>query len=111
MIPQRAGQLGFGDRLSCAAADASDAKQRRSGGELVTSHLFGGQRQDRAKQTVLRLADGKLRGMNSDCEAACASSEIVATQAPLSPLLQPPFRSQGQGQRRKHEATTKSLSD
>jgi hypothetical protein len=59
-------------------------------------HFLRRQGQDRFEQADARIADGKLRGVNSHCQAAGARCVVIAQQGALAPLVELALLCQGQ---------------
>lgn len=84
VVAEFAHELRFGHGLRSAAADAGDADERLAG----AGHFLGGQRENGMEEADLGIADGELRGVNADREAAHARGEIVARERALAALVE-----------------------
>ena len=101
MIPELAGQLGLGDRLSGGAANPRDADQR----SLVVVFAIGarqllrGEGEDGFEQAVPGIANRELRRVDPHGEAADPGRGVVPDQPALAALVEPPRGRQGQRHR------------
>jgi hypothetical protein len=99
-----AGALGFGDGLGCGATNAGDADLGRS--EFAEG--LGGEREDGLEEEVLRVADGELRRMQGDGQAAGSGRVVVADESPLMALRPASIGVEGEGKGRNDMAGEKA---
>ena len=89
-------ELRFGDRLRRLAADAGDADGPTASGLVARGDGFGGEREHRLEQSVSRIANGELRGVNTDRDPARAGGVVVTGQRALVLLVELALRRQGE---------------
>ena len=80
------------DGLCRLAADAADPDQRLRPRAVGAVHLLGGQREHRLEQADPRLADGELRRVHADRQAAGAGGDVIPRQRALASLVEPAVR-------------------
>jgi hypothetical protein len=92
MIPKIGQQPRFSQCLGSISANSCDPDQGHRTREIGPIHLFSRQLQDRFKESDTWISNGKLRGMNANCQAARARGYIVASKSPLASFIQAPLR-------------------
>src|SRR5437867_3572789 len=70
------------------AADSGDSQQRLTALCIGPSHFCSGQFEQWLKKCDLRIADSKLRGMDSDRQPARACGSIISKERPLAALVE-----------------------
>src|SRR6267154_650283 len=66
--------------------DSDDANEWSGAAAVGAVHFFRSERQNGVEEADLRIANGELRGVNADGEAAGASSDVVARERTLAAL-------------------------
>ena len=81
-------ERGFANGLWRVATDSADADQRNRAVAVGAVHFFSGECQDGFEEADLRIANGELRGVNADGEAAGAGGDVVARECALAAFVE-----------------------
>ncbi len=85
-----------GGRLRSEPAAWGRRGRRFGRGAVRALHLFGGESEDRFEEAEAGFADGELRGVDANREAADAGRDVVAAEGALATFVEPPLRRESQ---------------
>ena len=89
MVAEPRQQVGFAQAPVGGPADAADADQRLAPLRVGAIHLLARERSTGSKRPTLRIANGELRRVHADGQAAGAGRHVVARQRALPALVEP----------------------
>ena len=102
VVAERHRELRFAECLRGETAHAGD--QDRTGSEAPVVHGAPRQVEDRLQQLHAGIADGELRGVHADGDAAGAGIAVVPRQRHLAPLVELARFGHGERVGRNHQA-------
>ncbi len=99
VVSQIREQLCLAHGLCRLSADSADPEQRLGPRAVGAVHFLRGQFQHRRKQPNPRLADGELRRVHADSQAAGARGDVIPRQRALASLVETAVRGEREGVR------------
>src|SRR5882724_11111820 len=81
-------ECGFANGLRRVATDSADTDERNDAVAVGAVHFFSSECEGGFEEAELRIANGELRGVNADGEAASAGGDVVARECALAAFVE-----------------------
>ncbi len=85
-------ECGFANGLGRVATDSADTDERSGTTAVGAVDFFGGECQNGFEEADLGIANGELRGVNTDGEASGAGGDVVARECALAAFVEATIR-------------------